>query len=288
LATTREREDVTMERALRGLCSTRLRRSAALLTLLAGALLVVSSSAFARPPVINSVKVSNGEATYTWSLPSGVESRFVETATFSKTNQFGYFDPGENVYSFNVPGRKETKLVDDRKFVPGTYYVHISGRDTVNKSCPNNEFSHTMLFVVDAQGNGSGADTGGGTRPCPSGGGTGGSGDGVKPSQLIKYKHRQHVGKLFVRARMDEHGTLTANATVTIAGSAKLVRFISTTKTVPADHYAKLRLKMKARNLRAVRRALKRGKRLKATVTVIARDFSGLRTSKKLKIRLQA
>ena len=48
-----------------------------------------------------------------------------------------------------------------------------------------------------------------------------------------------------------------------------------------------LRLKLSGKTLRAVRRALRRGKKVTATVTVIATDASGASSTAKRKIRLK-
>jgi hypothetical protein len=57
-------------------------------------------------------------------------------------------------------------------------------------------------------------------------------------------------------------------------------------KAVPADKLRKLRLKLKKSKLRQMKRALKRGRRLKAKVSVIGRDRSGNTVTKTVKVRL--
>lgn len=269
----------------RGSARARLRRVAALLAGLAACSLLIAGVALARAPVIKSVKVSNHVATYTWTLPPGVETRLVETSTTQSTNVFGYFYPPSNQFSFNVPAVTATSVVDDKQFPAGTYYVHIGGEDTTIQACPQREFSNTMLFVVNAGGDGSGADVANGTPECTGEGGSGGT-DKTRPSALIKFSRRQDIDKLFVRARMDEAGTLTAQATVAVAGSSKVISFTPAVKAVPADKLKKLRLKLKKSKLRQVKRAIKRGKRLKAKVSVIGRDRAGNTVTKTAKIRL--
>jgi hypothetical protein len=55
---------------------------------------------------------------------------------------------------------------------------------------------------------------------------------------------------------------------------------------VPADKLRKLPLKLKKSKLRQVKRALKRGKRLKAKISVIGRDRSGNTVTKTATVRL--
>jgi hypothetical protein len=263
----------------------RARRVVALILGLAAGSLLIAGVALGRAPVIKSVKVSNHVATYTWTLPPGVETRLVETSVTPGTNVFGYFSPASNQYSFNVPPVTATSVVDDRQFPAGTYFVHIGGEDTTIIPCPQREFSNTMLFVVNSGGDGSGADVANGTPECTGEGGSGGT-DKTRPSALIKFSRRQDVDKLFVRARMDEAGTLTANATVKVGGSSKVLRFTPVAKAVSADKLSKLRLKLKKSKLRQVKRALHRGKRLKAKVSVVGRDRAGNTVTKTATIRL--
>jgi hypothetical protein len=261
------------------------RSAATVVAALAAVFLLSSSSALARAPVIKSAKVVNQKATYTWSLPTGVKARLVETATVSTTNEFGYFSPFSKQYSFNIPGDNATSVVDDRAFPPGTYYVHVAGEDIANPSCSRRQFSHTMLIVVNSSGDGTGADIGGGTATCPNPGGGPGS-DKDPPYILLSYAHRQDVDKLFLKARTDEDGTVTAKATVSMGGSSKVLRFVPVTRAIVADKRKKLSLKLKKGARRLVKRALKRDKRLRAKITVTVRDETGNTASKKATIRL--
>jgi hypothetical protein len=263
-------------------------RAGALVCGLAATFLFASGAAFARAPVIKSVKVQNQKATYTWSLPTGVKARLVETATVSTTNEFGFFSPFSKQYSFHAYSSSTedtTSRVDDRTFPPGTYYVHVAGEDAANPGCPPRQFSRTWLFVVNSSGDATGADIGGGTPACPKSGGGPGS-DKDPPYVLLSFPHRQDVDKLFVKARTDESGTVTAKATVSMGGSSKVLRFVAVTRPIVADKRKKLPLKLKKGARRQVKRAVKRGKRLRAKVTVTVRDEAGNTASKKATIRL--
>jgi plastocyanin len=129
----------------------------------------------------------------------------------------------------------------------------------------------------------------------PGGGGGGGGGGGAGPppvdnapvSSLVS-PSKQRVGKLFVRASMNEAGTLTATGTVSVPGGAsKLYRFKRASNEVAANQSVKLRLKLGKKALRAVRRALRRGRKLRAKVVVTARDTTGHETIRKQTIRLK-
>jgi plastocyanin len=129
---------------------------------------------------------------------------------------------------------------------------------------------------------------------APPGGGGGGGGGGPPPvadtapvASLVS-PSRQRVGKLFVRASMNEAGTLGATGTVSVpGGSAKLYRFKRARMPVAANQSVKLRLMLAKGALRAVKRALRHGKKLRAKVTVTATDMTGHKTARRQTIRLK-
>jgi hypothetical protein len=286
-----------------------LRLPASLFCLLA-ALALSAAPTFAAAPLLDSVTVTGGQATVRWSLPRCVESRLIETAVASSTNNFGYFYPQGNVYSFDIPVDPKTDtsvVVDDPlndKFVAGTYYAHVGGVDTSRQNPPI-EFSNVLKVVVDAAGNGTASRPGPRLpqRSCPSGsgggtggGGTGGGGTGggggrtvvkVTPFGKLSYRRVQAVRKLYVTARSTEAGTLRASATVKVPGRRRAYRFKSVSRKVGANRSVKLRLKLSKKRLRAVRRALRKGKRLRVRVKVTARTVAGAARSQKATIRLK-
>jgi hypothetical protein len=118
--------------------------------------------------------------------------------------------------------------------------------------------------------------TGGGSpSPSPGAGGQAPTAGDAKPTTKIIARSRQDVDKLTVRASMNEVGTLTATGLVRVPGLAtKAVRFKPATRTASPNVAVKLRLKLSKKALRAVRRALRR-KRLRAKITVTAKDSAG-------------
>jgi plastocyanin len=125
----------------------------------------------------------------------------------------------------------------------------------------------------------------------PGGGGGGTPGPGPAPdaapiSSLIA-PSKQRVHKLFVRASMNEAGTLAATGTVSVpAGAAKVYRFKRASKAVSANQSVKLRLKLSKGGLKRVKRALRKKKSLRANITLTATDTTGKQTIRKLKVRL--
>ena len=258
------------------------RRRAGLYTaLMLVALMLWPALSAADPPVLQSVTVepNQNHPTSTWTLPTGVSSQFIQTSLSSDTNDDGYFLHVEN---FNVVGPTDTSFADPFNFEPGLYYLHVAGHDkkcTRRSVCPPIEFSEVMTFQVP--GIGFGPE---GTLPPT----TGGPGpDKVKPFQTLSFAPIQDVDKLFVRARMSEAGTLSASASVSVAGASKVYKFKTVSRSIGANVLAKLRLKLVKKRLKVVKRALKRGKKLKAKVTVTATDKAGNKRAQKATIRLK-
>jgi len=100
---------------------------------------------------------------------------------------------------------------------------------------------------------------------------------------------KQRVGKLFVMATLHEPGSITVKATVRLrgGGASRLYRFKRVSRKVPLHTLKKVRLRLAPRQLRAVRRALRRGHRLRAKVTGTANYTSGNRARTTRKIRLR-
>jgi hypothetical protein len=111
--------------------------------------------------------------------------------------------------------------------------------------------------------------------------------DTARPSALVTGPPRQHIDKLFVRASMSEAGTVTVTGRITVPGSASSHRFKPVTRMVHANLPVKLSPKLSGKSLTAVKRALKRRKTVKATITLTAKDRAGNTTVRKRTIRLR-
>jgi peptidoglycan/xylan/chitin deacetylase (PgdA/CDA1 family) len=98
-------------------------------------------------------------------------------------------------------------------------------------------------------------------------------------------RRRQDVDRLRVSASMAEAGTLSAKGTVTL----RRTRFHLRTVTAAAapGKLVKLRLRLTQKGLRAVKRALRSKRRVRARITVTARDAAGNVASAKRTVRLR-
>jgi hypothetical protein len=246
-----------------------------------GASLLGAAFAEASSPVLTAVTVTGGQTRAVWSLPTNVTAEFVELAKNDpEVSEFGYFRQ-RNVVSFDVLSANQRSYTDDLKLLPGTYYIHIAGHDGACTSCPSVEFSRIMKYTVSAAGTGTGTDAG----PTPTK-----ASDKRAPRQTVRFKRLQDVDRLSVRASMDERGTLAMSASVTVPGAsaAKRFKFKSVTRSVKkADSTVTLRLRLPKQALRAVKRALGRGVRLRARVRLTAVDLSGNSRRKSISIRLK-
>ncbi len=128
---------------------------------------------------------------------------------------------------------------------------------------------------------------------APGGGGGGGGGTpGPGPVETalvssLSSPSTQRVHKLYVRASLNQAGTLSATGTVSVPDAAKVYRFRRVTRMVTANVPVKLRLRLSTSALRKVQHALRQREKLRARVTLTATDTAGRRTLKKQTILLK-
>lgn len=270
---------------MQGHASPRTRSAARALALLAvalaGVMAVVVGRALADPPILQSVELPlyQNHPTFHWTLPTGekgqVQSEFLETATGSGTGVGGHFLQ-KNLLTFRTLHPTDTSFTDTREYQPGTYYVHIGGHDPkcIAGACEAIEFSNILSFDVVAP-------------PPPGSGGGGGNTDNLAPLQTLSFSAVQDIDKLRITTRVSEAGTVTGAGTVAVGGAAKVYRFKRTSRSVTANSKATLRFKLSKKRLRAVKRALKKRKHLKAKLTVTVADKAGNKRSAKVSVGLR-
>jgi hypothetical protein len=81
--------------------------------------------------------------------------------------------------------------------------------------------------------------------------------------------------------------TLTASATVSLAGASRSLKLRGIVRQAASGKQVRLRLALSKKTLRSIRRALRRGVRLTAKVTVVATDAAGNSRKATRKIRLK-
>jgi hypothetical protein len=263
--------------------------------------LLAPSAAQARAPVLQSVGIGFGHATAQWSISAKVQSIVLEISTSPATGSGGYFRQA-GLVTIEVLADDQTSLTPDDcgscLLQKGqTYYIHVAGEDTAYRACPRREWSDVMKLTVSADGGSVVAeDVGGGSPLCPKfatrgggGGGGGGSPGSLAPFfRVFSARRVQAVDKLYVTAAMSEAGTLAARATVNVrGGSSRIYRFKPVSRKVGGGVRTKLRLKLSKQSLRAVERAVRKGKRLSAKIVVTATDKDGNVRIQREKVRLK-
>ena len=81
--------------------------------------------------------------------------------------------------------------------------------------------------------------------------------------------------------------TLTASATVSLAGASRSLKLRSIVRRAASGKQVRLRLALSSKTLRSIRRALRRGVKLTAKVTVVATDAAGNSSKSTRRIRLK-
>jgi hypothetical protein len=94
-------------------------------------------------------------------------------------------------------------------------------------------------------------------------------------------------GKLSFAISSSENGTATVSGTISLPKAAKVLKLAKRSVKLTAGKATKVTLKLSKKNAAAVRRALKRGKKLTAHVLVSARGASGAKGTKKLSLKLK-
>ena len=127
----------------------------------------------------------------------------------------------------------------------------------------------------------------------PPGDGGGGGGDDPQPDTkaarvTISSGKKQDIDKLAITFKLDENATVEASATVNVPGGAsKVYSFKKVRKEVAAGKSVKIRLKMSKQNLKKVKRALRRGRKLTAKVKIATTDADGNNSTTRSSIKLK-
>ncbi len=93
--------------------------------------------------------------------------------------------------------------------------------------------------------------------------------------------------RVVVSVTSDENGTATASGNLSVPGASRTFKLRSAKATVTAGKRTSLRLRVSSKALQAAKRATRRGRRVRARVTIVVRDGAGnVATAKKtVKVR---
>jgi hypothetical protein len=231
--------------------------------------LLLPAAAQATPPTLLSVSRVGGQVTASWSIPPGMAMDFIEAGSSPAVNADGGDFPLANTVLAESLGDFQTSYASSVQISAGTYFVHVSAFDT--RKCatgnePNcvDEWSNVLTITVPP-----GVDK-------------------LTAFTFLDAASPQRLRNLVVRAAMGEPGTITATGTVSAPNTSRVYRFKTASVKALPGITNKLRLRLPKKALKAVQKALKRHKKLKAKVIVTARDNSGNTHSEKGTIKLKA
>jgi hypothetical protein len=111
--------------------------------------------------------------------------------------------------------------------------------------------------------------------------------DNVLQVLAMRIARRQDVDRLRVLVRLAEAGTVTARARVQLPRrTARLIVSRPATARLKANRTRRVRLRLRRAALRSVKRALRRGRRVHARVTMTVSDAAGNARSQTARVRL--
>ncbi len=111
--------------------------------------------------------------------------------------------------------------------------------------------------------------------------------DKVTSFATLKCASTQKAGNLVVQAAMPENGTITVGGTVSVPNASKVFKIKRVTVNAVAGKTVKIKVKLPAKALKATRKALKRRRKVKASLTVTAKDGAGNSRSEKRSVKLK-
>jgi hypothetical protein len=121
-----------------------------------------------------------------------------------------------------------------------------------------------------------------GTPSSGSGGVSGAGRDRVAPTLTLSRRRLQRLLRqraVVVTARCSELCGVTAGGVLRVSGSARLFGLKRVARDIPARATVKLQLRVSKRGLRAAARALRGHRRVKAVLSLVARDPAGNATA---------
>ena len=86
---------------------------------------------------------------------------------------------------------------------------------------------------------------------------------------------------------MPENGTITVGGTVSVPNASKVFKLKRVTVNAVAGKTVKIKVKLPGKALKATRKALKRRRKVKASLTVTAKDGAGNSRSEKRSVKLK-
>ena len=228
-------------------------------------------------PVLESVGQEGRLANASWSLDASLANDYIEVATSPETYPEGEFlvenlalsdllDPGVTTYSAT------------EQLPAGVYYVHVAAYDpSCPFTCPE-AYSNVLALGIPPDPEPHPAFTPTVPKPRP---------DTVTDFSVVKCASNQKARNLVVQASMLENGTITVAGTLSVPNVAKAYSLKAVSVSVTAYQVAKITVKLPAKARRAIKRALKRHRTVRARLTITARDALGNTKTEQRRVKLK-
>jgi hypothetical protein len=260
-----------------------LRKFSVALLIGVAALLSISGVAQAAAPTNVVVSQTNRYLKASWTLPAGMATGAIEASTSPATDAYGFFfvpvlyaELASTVTSYEAPAQLPA----------GSYYVHVADYDPAAPTCVDPyaveciwEFSTPLWKVVIPADPPPPPPPPPPAPPPPP--------DTITSFSALSIRASQKVDKLQVQASMGEAGTISVAGTVSVPKLSKVYKFKTVTATAVAGATVTLKLKLPAKAAKAVKKALKKHKKLKAKITITATDAAGNKKTELRTIKLQ-
>jgi len=213
------------------------------------------------PPTLVAVGQQSRFLTASWLLAAGTASDFIEVAATPETDADGFFvDPKAQLFLVDPA---QTTFQSSLQFPAGVYYVHVAAYDPACDACPD-AFSGVLAVTIPA-------DSVLQPGPLPLLPAV----DKVTGFSVVKVASRQSIKHLVVRASMAENGSITVRGTVIVPGAAKVFKLKTVSARALAGKLVQVKIPVGKKALVAARRALKRHRKVKAQLSIIAHDDAG-------------
>ena len=97
----------------------------------------------------------------------------------------------------------------------------------------------------------------------------------------------QKATGLTVKATMPENGTITVGGTVSVPNASKVFKLKPVSSNATAGQTVTLKVKLAKKALKAIKKAIKRHKKPKASLTITAKDAKGNTRIEKRSVKLK-
>jgi hypothetical protein len=227
------------------------------------------------------VSQTGGVVSASWALPTNWWTGVLDFSLKRDVDPSdGYFSDPDTSFVVYVDG-PDTSFVAPAVLPPGTYYVHVSGYDsTCTTVCEPEQFSEIASVTIPQT-----------VLPPPTGGG-GGQQQQVKADKstsfsALKCSTTQKASKLSVQVAMPENGTVTVGGTISVPNASKVYKLKTLSVKTLAAKTLTIKVKLPKKVRKAVKRGLKKHRKVKANLTITARDLAGNKKVEKRSVRLK-